>query len=123
MVAQLGNDRALDEQQQALANLAQQQQALANGAQQPAEQQPQPLGAPPLAMSAAGLRTPSAQSYATADGDEDILSEDSLVVSPEAKRPQRARPGARSSSAPRNRKTSTGLTKPLAGRTRPDTPT
>ena len=115
MVAQLGNDQNQN------TNLASDEQRnLANTAQ-PAEQQ-QPIGAPPATMPLGGPRAASAQSYATADGDMEDLSEDSLLVSPEEKkRPQRARPGTRSTSASRSRKTSTALTRPLSGRARSDT--
>ena len=124
MVAQLGNDPSIEEQQQlalapAHANLAlaqqQQQQLLASQQQQlAAEQQSraeqsgaaaeQPVGAAviPLAMSlppGIAARSQSRQSFTSAVSGMDDLSEDSLIVSPD--KSKRARAGNRSTSGPR----------------------
>jgi ABC-type uncharacterized transport system permease subunit len=134
----LAQQQATQQQQQlALAQQQQQQLALAQAQQQQqtAQQPPQQLvttldqpttlttqlGVSPSAMqSAVGyVRDASVQSFATAPEDEDLLSEDSLVVSPDHKRPARARAGARSLSGPRSKKKAT-ITGPLAGRPRSD---
>ena len=112
MVAQLGNDPSIEEQQQlalapAHANLAlaQQQQLLASQQQQLAAEQPaasqhtRPLGIVPLAMSLPpGIVacSQSRQSSASAHSSMDDLSEDSLIVSPD--KSKRARAGTRSTS-------------------------
>ena len=101
MVAQLGNDPSIEEQQQlalapAHANLAlaQQQQLLASQQQQLAAEQSgaaaeQPVGAAaaiPLAMSlppGIAARSQSRQSFTSAISSMDDLSEDSLIVSPD----------------------------------------
>ena len=59
-------------------------------------------------------------SYATATEENvDMLSDNSLTVSPDAKRPPRSRAGARSLSNPRGRKADgkkIGVTRPLMAR-------
>ena len=73
-----------------------------------------------MASHAAAIRGQSAHSFFGCE--DEVLSEDSLVLSPEAKRSRdRARAGARSLSA-RPRKSPTSVTRPLGGRARSDTP-
>ena len=148
MVAQLGNDLAVEEQQQlaaqqqqvAVATSVEQQQLaaqqLAVQQQQLATQQPQldttlvrPTLATTLAHSSAMAHAGAASreaSYATATEENvDMLSDNSLTVSPDAKRPPRSRAGARSLSNPRGRKADgkkIGVTRPLMARARFDSP-
>ena len=116
MVAQLGSDPSVVEQQQQLA-LAEQQNVGA-GAEQP-------IGATGANPSPAMVfaRSPS-QSTATIEADE-TLSDDSLTVSPDGKtggaRVGPSRSGARSLSTTRSRKTS-AVTKPLVGRRKSESP-
>ena len=121
MVAQLGNDPSgLDEQQKQALALAQQQQ-LAQPQQQATIMQQQhnlePPAQRPRLQHNTQLGVVQAMSQSPAPGashrfesahsqlgeDEELLSEDSLVVSPDAKQPRPARAGARSLSGSRTK--------------------
>ena len=119
MVAQLGNNLAAEEQRN---SAAQQQPALANSLVTTTLAPTTLAHATTMAdAGAAAARDSSVMSYII-DENEDMVSEDSLTVSPEAARSRRPRSGARSLSGSRGKK-GDGVTRPLLGRARSATPT
>ena len=102
MVAQLGKDLSVEEQQRLAALAAQQPQpalTITLDITLAITLAPTTTMAPPLA---GAHRASSTHPYATAADDlDDMISEDSLTVSPETKARGRARAGARSSSGSR----------------------